>query len=254
MKVFIKRYISSKTYNNLAKVKRNITVFINTPLKDLFHRKPIYIFHHLPKSGGTSVRRVISLWFNVVHDYNPGRPHNIDYWNNPIDLNKLKPYQCLSGHYEFEKEYLQVRYPQLFDDNKYRVFTFIRDPLQTSISLYYYWIKKEKIPNNHSLIKHLKTQKNFIANALNCNDKNYKEILNSYFFIGITENLQESLDILSKLIKRRKISIIYANQSKRDNQENLTDEFIDWFKINNSLDYKIYSYAVNRYVKLYNQV
>ena len=42
-------------------------------------------------------------------------------------------------------------------------------------------------------------------------ENNYKEILNRYFFIGITERMQESVNKLAEIFNKRKICGYYQN-------------------------------------------
>ncbi len=167
------------------------------------------------------------------------------YEQNKYNIFKLKPFQCIVSHFE-STHTINKRYPEIFNNLKFRLFSFIRDPLQTAISLYNY--RKLKYPDNKefdiTIEEHLGKTTNYLASNLCCDEDNYKEVLGQYFFIGILEYAQISLDILAEKIKRPKIRFPHHNISKRNDEEN--NVFLDVkeeFYLNNKLDYEIYNYV-----------
>lgn len=222
---------------------------LKTPFVDLINGKPVYIFHHLPKTGGRSLRIALANWFITVQDYAPpyNSPEYSRYERDKINLNRLKPYNCLIGHYNTKHQYLQHRYPQIFDNKtRYRVFSFVRDPFEMVVSNYYYR-KKTGRKCEATLEKHLVKKQLYLASLLQCNSENYKTTIDQYFFIGILEKAQESLDILADLINRPKIKYPHINLSKRNSEfENLSKELIEAFKVENHLDFLIYEYCVQK--------
>lgn len=117
---------SKKIFNFLFNLRRKIY----TPIKDHLRSEPIYIFHHIPKCGGTSVRNALNSWFEMKLDYAPpiSSEEFVKYKLNKYNISKFKPYQCLVSHFE-SSHTIYKRYPQVFKDNRYRVFSFVRDPL-----------------------------------------------------------------------------------------------------------------------------
>lgn len=213
-----------------------------------------YIFHHMPKCAGTSAVDALTKYFVVLKDYPVGwsrvdNPNAYqEYCNNPKNLDKIKPYQILVGHYLAEQSFFHQRYPN-WQEKGYQVFTFLRDPLELRTSLYYYEIRNNRIsadePLENQLLQH---KKNYMAGLLPCDDSNYLEVLKRYFFIGIVEKYQESFDKLSELIDKPPITLKTYNQSKRKNTK-LSAETISEFKEINQLDYKIYNYGKAFYEK-----
>ena len=216
-------------------------------------KRPVYIFHHIPKSGGTSIVSVIDNWFTVVRDYRPSielTDETIRYLEKKIDLGKLNSTHCLSGHFEKEGNYLYERYPQVLENpEEYKVFTFLREPMDLAISLYYYQIKTNiRKKEDQPLEDFLLSISNYTANRLPCTKENYRNILDKYFFIGINESMQDSLDRLAEILHKPKIIIPVLNQSSRDTQAlNLSNTLISAFKHHNELDYLIYNYALNKF-------
>lgn len=79
--------------------------------------------------------KALANWFILVRDYQ--MQWNKDY--PPItNLEKLTPWHCLCGHFEEDGYRLRQRYPEALSSERYRVFTFIRDPLLVKLSLYRY--------------------------------------------------------------------------------------------------------------------
>ncbi|MEM7343511.1 MAG: hypothetical protein AAF485_04665, partial [Chloroflexota bacterium] len=92
-----------RTKKNMARI-HNI-YWTLTKIKSLLRTSQgPYIFHHIPKCSGTSVTwGVLSAWFSVIADY----PHSINprdpaYLKKKINLDRLKSYHCLCGHYHID--------------------------------------------------------------------------------------------------------------------------------------------------------
>lgn len=157
-----------------------------------------YIFHHLPKCGGTSGVDALTNWFICIKDY-PSPWGDIDkpqayqrFCQNPKNLQKLHQNQILVGHYHLPGSFIFERYPQCLQEDRYRLITFLRDPLQVQLSLHYYEIRCQRIDPQMSLEKNLLARSNYLASVIHCDRSNYQEILNCYFFIGLVEEFQES--------------------------------------------------------------
>ncbi len=211
-----------------------------------------YIFHHIPKCAGTSAVDALSNWFIVVKDYPPGWSDRNNskvyekFCSSPKKINKLKDYHLLAGHYHVKNSFLHQRYPIFLEDRHYRIFTFLREPLELQISLYYYEIRNKIIPSDESLEKRLLLRKNYIAAIIPCDEFNYKEKLDYYFFIGLVEKYQESFDKLAELLDKPKLKLKTYNESLRTKRK-LSQNFISQFKELNQLDYQVYNYAKKKY-------
>jgi len=231
---------------NLNQIKTIARITLDAGIKQLIFNRPV-IFHHVPKCGGTSVRKVLGHWFIMVNDYRP-KENEEEYVNNRINVKKLKGYNCLVGHYGTDKTNLYVRYSEVFTENRYKIFTFVREPLSLRISLYYYEKRHNIISNKASLADELIKRPNYLASIFGCTSDNYKYILNKYTFIGLFEELNQSLIKLAKLLNRKQVNLPHENLSIKDNQVNLIDnKFLDNFKTLNWLDYKIYNYCKELY-------
>lgn len=215
------------------------------PLRDWRARDRIAVFHHIPKCGGTSLVNVLSQWFCVVEDYQ-GRCETDFAGVPPVDLGKLRNWHCLAGHFDSDGVFLHQRYPEVFRQERFLPFTFVRDPLATSISLYRYE-KRAGLPYHATLEAHLRYRNNCMARCFPCTEHNYREILDRYSFIGITERMDESLQKLAALVERQPLGAPVMNADPLNGaQDELGPELVAEFHRRNRLDYAIYGYCQER--------
>lgn len=214
-------------------------------------KNPLFVFHHIIKCGGTSVLYALSKWFHFEYDYLIDLESKNQYMKTRYSICNMVSDTCISSHFAYEGTYVFQRYPELITKPEIiKAFTFIRDPLQFSISFYYYTKSKGRYINI-DLIQHLDFQENFLSKFIPCNESNYKEVLDRYFFIGLTEKLQESLDKLSIILNKKKLEVKRENTTIKDDQmELITDEYKAKFKKRNRLDYLVYNYCVEKFNKL----
>jgi len=248
----LEEFQKTVSYNFLW-IKKNLELKETTKTKnrDFISNDKIYFFHHLVKCGGTSVKEVIANWFNIQNDYLENSESLNIFLKYKLNLENLVSGSCIIGHFQNDKIYLKNRYPEIFEDKEdFRIFTFVRDPLQIRFSMFYYNKKlyeSENI-NLHDSMKYFPD--NFLASLFPCDESNYKEILDRYFFIGIVEDMQGSFDKLAKMLNRKKLKLPFVNRSVKDSQINeLPSDFISNFKENNKLDYMIYDYCLKKFSK-----
>ncbi|MBK8382818.1 MAG: hypothetical protein IPL16_13225 [Ignavibacteria bacterium] len=92
------------------------------------------------KCGGTSVKEILQDWFKIEYDYIEASENLNTFLKYKFNLLIINSDTCIVGHFQFEGIHLNQRYPEVFDNpDKYRIFTFVRDPLQFRASLYYYY-------------------------------------------------------------------------------------------------------------------
>lgn len=215
-------------------------------------KSPVYIFHHIIKCGGQALSLSMRKWFKVYYDNLKDSNDINNFIKFKYNIHNLTGDTCISGHFNYDGIFAHQRYPEIIEKkDKFRIFMFMREPLQIRISLYYF-LKgkslKKQIPLDYDLETSLNVSDNMIAKMIPCDESNYKEVLDRYFFIGIVEYMQESMDKLASLTGKKKIEVISENKSIRDSQvSELSPNLINQFKENNKLDYLIYEYCLERF-------
>jgi hypothetical protein len=214
-------------------------------------RNPIYVFHHIPKCGGTSVRQSLDNWLSIVKDYRKGETRQ---YPEKVDLSALRACHCLCGHFEIDGYYLHQRYPEILASDRYRIITFVRDPLQIQLSLFKYEKLKGRAKTD-SIVEHLAYRPNYLANRFPAALHDYKKVIDRYFFIGILEEAQKSMDLLASMMGKRPISLPRLNQSRTDRDKDPSEEKISpkvetMFKEDNALDYLVYDYCLAKFKDL----
>jgi hypothetical protein len=223
------------------------------PQKHKSDTTPSYIFHHMPKTGGTSLKRIFAQWFNVLEDYREPWAYVAP---APKDLHNLEPGTMLSGHFASDTAPLRDRYPQTADPNRWRKISFVRDPLERAISIHGYE-KKLRLEYDQtyepvSLGEHLRNNKGIFLRHFECDESNWREAIDSYWFIGTLERLPESLEYLSAQLDKPMPDIVpHENSTQRD--EDVTPEDIAIFRANNAVEYEIYDEIAARLDQLLTQ-
>lgn len=177
---------------------------------------------HIPKSAGTSVRRVFKQWFHpssfFTHYYDEEKgkpPRQVDLRSlarkrggllGPIVRTRNRPI-CIYGHFPRARGYgVETKFPEVK-----QFVTIMRDPFETALSMYHYlrkagekWKDQGSVPRVELGDYLLNTPSRVLDHfPRELTFENYEEMIDRYFIdIGITENLEESLlRIASKLGK-----------------------------------------------------
>jgi Sulfotransferase family. len=234
---------------------------------------PVLVFNHIPKCYGQSLRVYFRAFMATHTDYEAGFACAEDHRRFAYDVSTLAADDLLIGHFTSSTMNLDERYPEVLSNPRFRLFTFVRDPLDRQISQYYYSFRsgrnrKGVTMEEHPLAKVLSTASNSIAGAFPCNEENCEEMLSRYFFVGVTDRVQESMRVLveriwriyseaprtravermlSSLEKVRNRGLPHENRAKRDTQADaVSAEVLETFRRNNVVDYKIYQIAQRR--------
>ncbi|HHJ13365.1 MAG TPA: hypothetical protein ENJ79_03180 [Gammaproteobacteria bacterium] len=207
---------------------------------------PVHVFHHIPKCGGTSLRQILAGWFRLKLDYREGWS---DQYPEKKDLSALTSRHCLCGHFELEGERLWQRYPEVFIDEHYRVFTFLREPLQARMSLYRYE-RRHGGSLDLSLEEALFRGRNSFARILQATAEDYRQVLDRYWFIGIVEEMETSVKQLAAWLDKPFEAVPHVNRTTESGAAPdagpVSDEVVARFREANRLDYLIYEYARER--------
>lgn len=212
-------------------------------MKSYNKKKPL-IFIHIPKCGGTSVNKVLRHWFGdrfLRHGFNK---NNRWYRSEPYDP---RPGFCISGHFNWLGDRgIHHLYPR-----SRQFISFIRDPFEIALSQYFFRKKKGREKDCPSVEDFFQKHKrsillNFLPEQIT--PDNYKRILSeNYIYLGLTEDLQISMDMLAGKLGFPETAIQHANQSPRN--ESVPDKCKTAFMLNNPLEYLIYQHIMETYKK-----
>lgn len=214
------------------------------------------MFMHIPKTAGTTLRRVIQKKYQSS-ELMEFFPKNI----NSISKEKLNEVKYVYGHNPFGFH--------TYFSRPFTYITILRDPIDRIISEYYYlveqpmhdvYISKQIQEKNMNLEDYvtsldekiqLRTMNMQTRYASGVDSPKYvdlekaKENLNKYFsVVGITEMFDESLYFIMKETGRGGVSYQKTNITKRrPKKDDLPKGLIDKIKNTNQLDIELYEWA-----------
>jgi hypothetical protein len=214
---------------------------------------------HIPKSGGTSFDTILNKWFSMGfhrHYYDHLKlklPQKVK-WGEMIK--NMFPI-CVHGHFDAEVDKGNVF--EYYPDAK-QFITIYRDPLELQMSYYFYQKKlvregasfwngvqnKDDSFLGKDIDQHLEENshndwlRRFLPWEINL--ENYKDIIETNFIhIGITEDLQQSVNIFAEKLNKKPAKVLIENASVRT--ETPSESSVRIFKENNKLEYAFYEYA-----------
>lgn len=217
---------------------------------------------------------LLHQWFAVFRDYEDDYRSELAFRIAPVDTRFLNAGAILSGHWNQAGTKLPERYPELLTNPRFRVATFLREPLDLQISLFHYTLGREpdrgmKDEEFASLRSFVMSNKNYIAQQLSCSPHNVEETLARYWFIGFLDRFDESVVAFGKAVelvlaqsprtvmaerlfrRMHKIPSLGSaeqNRSSRDRSEDLlSEEDRAAFRERNALDYELYEKARARF-------
>lgn len=168
----------------------------------------LLIHLHVPKTGGSSLREVLRLWF--VDDKYINFKKKFVYSKNSV----------VSWHFDTKEFGDDFGLP-----NEDQYITFLREPFDRLISLYTYWntinFKKEiRIMPKKPLVKIGDVASNFeefvFKNPLEFDDflpKGDKSKFDNFIFVGILEKMQTCTNALAKIINKPIVEVPVVNNS-----------------------------------------
>lgn len=192
-------------------------------LRHSFYPDPI-LSVHIPKTAGTSfLNTLVSVYGN----------HQIGYHYGGIRPKRAIYCQVIHGHYN------PIFFKKKFPNSK--MICWMRDPVERIISWYYFWHTCESL-DDELFVKFKKEKPSLLEFSSwqgvkhELRDKYFKKInLTDFTFIGFTENYDEDLIKLSKVLKWKNYKSFKKNITKekpavindlRDNlKRNLESEF-----------------------------
>ncbi|MGH8047289.1 MAG: hypothetical protein ACREKL_08580, partial [Chthoniobacterales bacterium] len=204
----------------------------------------IYIFQHIPKCGGLSFARAVRKWFSIHGDWGESyatAKQQAEFARRRLDPGALPHNAMVHGHFVSDGIRPHERYGDLIAQGNCRLLVLLRDPLERAVSAFYH---REKVgrPWKAGIEDYVLRQANGIARSLGCNHANWRGHLDGYFFIGMTEWMQASVDLLAELTGNPRRPVTHINTSPRKPHE-FGPEFLEEFRHYAALDYEIVEYA-----------
>ena len=224
--------------------------------------KPV-IFTHIPKCAGSSFIRLLRKWFGKQY-----RKLNQDETQDILlpristrdeNGNWDPEIKCIHGHFDTLRGYgLPYYYPEI---DQY--FTIFRDPFDIVVSMFFFckgrsaegrfWYrgKQVNILDQYPNVEfYLRENPYWIYNHLpqDITIQNFEERLREHFiYIGIQEELQTSIGLLSRILGKPEIQLPRYNESNYDEPvpEWLREKFYEDYPLLN----RIYEFAKQNYDK-----
>ncbi len=200
------------------------------------------LFFHIPKTGGVTVSYLLEKHFSV-----PEMNHQ-----NPLLISYGSHY-CLYG---FKNQH-----------KNYKMITFLRDPVSRVLSEQRYCMEKHGA-SAHFLSMHflptegdpIETAQNVVCKILSGLDPNDESIpieqhleaakfnlLHHFFFVGITEHLEESIDLLYASLKWPLNNEFPRFNTTVKTKSCYPDDVIALIKKQNWADIELYQFALSLY-------
>jgi len=230
------------------------------------NKKPIYLFMHLPKTAGTSMRNLLERNYDrdqLLYVYQEPPGVSLD-TIKAYDKNRLDKVRVVYGHFPFGIH-------KLVDDYPIQYITMLRDPVQRVISTYYHYKRVSGVNGAEVLSKKMGISE-FVFNGKfleadnamvrlisgvdpfpfgQCSHEIYKVALdniNKYFSdVLILERMDESLARLKKLLDIDDVMISRDNVNKQLGRRSIRDDTMNQIQELNKYDVMLYKYILRRF-------
>lgn len=216
-----------------------------------YDRKTPLLSIHIPKCGGSSFTEALKEWYGSKLFF-----HYYDEKNNLMPKKvKLKSWfnghykkdVCIHGHFNHKRGFgIDDYYPEIN-----QAITFLRDPIEIALSVFFYNQKLIKEGKNYrdgkkfemtdDIDEFLENSNSYIKLFLpkELSIENIETTIDNYFVhIGIMEHYQKSMDILAEKLDKPKVQIPHINISQRTQKP--SEDSIKKFKSKCELEYLLY--------------
>lgn len=161
---------------------------------------------HIPKSGGTTFKEYLSQCFpgKVAFDYQRDKNKTIEELSEDT--------VALHGHFKSN------HYKEYFTNARY--ITWLRNPTQIPISMYYYFLRSPDMENKYcaQLYEQNQTLEEFVLSRKDWNLATKfidGKPLRDFDFVGIVEEYDTSIQIFNKIFNiDKEIAVELKNQNK----------------------------------------
>ncbi|MCT4595272.1 MAG: sulfotransferase family 2 domain-containing protein [Anaeromicrobium sp.] len=241
------------------------------------------LFLHIPKTAGGTLHGILKKRFKEDERMAIASYPNISKCKGILKLEKLsyderKKLNYIFGHYAFGIHELLPK--------EFTYITFLRNPVERIISLYYYLknparLKKKKytIKEIENIMERMKTLEKFIEegpknklsngmtrllcgnekiqrdSSVNKQDleKAKKHLMEYFCFFGITEEFDKGLSILENIFGWEPIEYKNKHVVKHPSVAEIPEEIIRKIEEMNELDIELYQFAKEKYIHFKNK-
>lgn len=245
--------ICQKMFDDLSVITRKL--IISKSCKTA--QAPIPVFLHIPKTAGTSIGNLFETnisrndWYNTIE--RPEDGYETDYFRCGVNNPDLKMVQ---GHFD-------IRLHDVFE-RPYKSFTFLRDPIERTVSFYYYLLQnpsEDLMPKTTLTLEQVFSSK--YAHLFENHQVRYlcgkptkpltqqdlqlaKENLDKEFaWVGTVETIQEDIIKLGEIFNFNTGHLQALNKGKsRPLIEDLSVETRELIQQNNTLDIELYNHVL----------
>jgi len=155
-----------------------------------------YFFYHIPKTAGTSFKRVLEVWLQTARD------EDLTEDDRKRIANSRQSNLCVHGHFgaslKSNSASLIERYPFIEGNPDARVMTLLRDPLEQAVSYYFHARRRgELLPELAVFLT--RPLAVTLSTALGVSRvEEIETMLSSFWFVGAADDLQTVADQLAE--------------------------------------------------------
>lgn len=207
------------------------------------------IFYHIPKTGGSTITFLLNQQFDIKDIC----PDDFYFQIEERSFDNLKQFKFFRGHFFFNSNLKSIK--------NARKIVFLREPIQRVLSEQRFWkthyVGRESdlyvehflkdspiLMNNHQclFLSSFDREDPMITSEMHLASAK-ENLLKEFFFVGITERLEESLLALYMLMEWPIPDFIPRLNSTNLELENVNDQMLEEIKQRNLLDIELYEFA-----------